>query len=225
MMSRVERINGAVNAASDVFTHFMAVWGIPCADGAVAILAARNMAVTLGFPLGVAILTGFALEGVGIAAGKAALECHYYNQIRGNRPPVLERLAWVVAGVQFSVGFALILVNAVMVERMVLGLLAIGVLSTTGTLAHMLRDDVRARSHSADALPSPERVAEVIADLAPVAARPTKRQQLAAHFSENPHDTNANAARECGIPAATVRVWRQQLVEEGAIPHNGDGGR
>jgi hypothetical protein len=108
---------------------------------------------------------------------------------------------------------------------MVLGLLAIGVLSTTGTLAHMLRDDVRARSHSADALPSPERVAEVIADLAPVAARPTKRQQLAAHFSENPHDTNANAARECGIPAATVRVWRQQLVEEGAIPHNGDGGR
>jgi hypothetical protein len=221
MMSRVERINGAVNAASDVFTHFMAVWGIPCADGAVAILAARNMAVTLGFPLGVAILTGFALEGVGIAAGKAALECHYYNQIRGNRPPVLERLAWVVAGVQFSVGFALILVNAVMVERMVLGLLAIGVLSTTGTLAHMLRDDVRARSHSADALPSPERVAEVVADIAPA----TAKDRVMWAYRENPHADKREVAAALGIGYSTVSKAYRELLAEGAIEHNGDGGR
>lgn len=228
MNSRVERINGAVNACSDVFEHFVATWAVPVADGVVAVLAANNMATTLGFPLSVSVMAGIALEGVGIVSSKAALECHYYNQTRNNKPPVLEGLAWTVAGVQFAVGFALILVNAVMVDRMVLGLLSIGVLSATGTLAHMLRSDVRARQSQQQPAPVVASVAEeppTVDDIVDAFAQPDKRQRLAAYFVENPHATNASAARMTGIPASTVRVWRQEMIEAGEIEHNGTGGR
>jgi len=234
-MSRVERINSSVNACSDVFTHFVATWAVPAADLTVAVLAASNMANVLGFSWPVAILTGFALEGVGIASSKAALECHYYNQVRNDKPPVLEWLAWTVAGVQFLVGFALILVNAVLIDRMVLGLLSIGVLSATGTLAHMLRDDVRARQSARSAI-DPDQVSENAnnyvqlgtkqgsnADLALAPATAKERVKLA--YQADRHADKKDVAAALGLGESTVRKAYRELLLEGAIEHNGDGGR
>lgn len=229
MSKRVDAINGAVDSCSDVFEHFVATWAVPVADGVVAVLAANNMATTLGFPLSVSVMAGIALEGVGIVSSKAALECHFYNQTRNNKPPVLEGLAWAVAGVQFAVGFALILVNAVMVNQMVLGLLSIGLLSATGTLAHMLRSDVRARQDRQ--LPAPvvvnamPRLVDVDQEPLTAIEQASTRDRVAAHFVENPHDTNANAARLLCIKPGIVGHWRRQLTAEGAIPANGTGGR
>lgn len=222
-MSRVDRINSAVDACSDVFTHLVATLAVPVADGVVAVLAAENMAHVLGFSWPVSIMTGVALEGVGIVTSKAALECHLFNQERGDKPPVLEWLAWTVATVQFAVGFALILVNAVLVDRMVLGLLCIGVLSATGTLAHMLRDDVRARANAQVPGATPKQTQNGHETDTPSIAQPGARERIMAYFVENPHAPTAQAARELGMVRQTVGNWRERLVAEGAIPQNGTG--
>lgn len=231
MSKRVDAINGAVDSCSDVFEHFVATWAVPVADGVVAVLAANNMATTLGFPLSVSVMAGIALEGVGIVSSKAALECHYYNQVRGSKPPVLEALAWVVAGIQFGVGFALILVNAVMIERMVLGLLAIGVLSTTGTLAHMLRDDVRAREKSPSPQATPQAqalVAETTISNAPEVAESTQavrqasaRERVLAFYIANPTASQIEAASACELSRQRVGQLLAELEREGAISRNG----
>lgn len=220
-MTKVNTINGANDAVADVFTHFVATWAIPVADGVVAVLAAQNMVQVLGFSWPVAILTGFALEGVGIATSKAALECHYYNQVRGDRPPVLEPLAWVVAAVQFAIGFVLILVNAVIVNSMVSGLVCIGILSATGTLAHMLRDDVRARANAQPPDATPKATQNGHETDTPTPAQAGARERVTAYFLENPHAPTAQAARELGMVRQTVGNWRERLVAEGAIPQNG----
>lgn len=208
-LSRVERINSGVNACSDVFTHFVATWAVPAADLTVAVLAANNMARVLGFPWPVAILTGFALEGVGIASSKAALECHYYNQVRNNKPPVLEWLAWTVATVQFAVGFALILVNAVMIDKMVLGLLSIGVLSATGTLAHMLRDDVRARQSAATVAPDSDNVAQDLAQPVIIEQPATTRERVLRYVEQHPDDTQDKVAEALGVSRQTVSNYKR----------------
>jgi hypothetical protein len=69
---------------------------------------------------------------------------------------------------------------------------------------------------------SRQRVGQLLAevDLSDLPDQPAdKRQLLAAHFAQNPDSTNAEASRLLGIPASTVRIWRQELEPSG----NGNG--
>ena len=219
-MSRVERINSGVDSIVEVVEHTAASLAIPVADGVVSWLAAENMVRTLGFSWPVSIMTGVALEGCGIVVSRAALKVRRYNQTRGAKPPALEWLAWSLLGAQFAVGAVLVTVNTVATSSMLFGLLTLATLSAVGTLAHMLENDVAETSHSgANPLPSPERVAEVIADMAPA----TAKDRVMWAYRENPHADKREVAQALGIGYSTVSKAYRELLAAGAIEHNGDG--
>lgn len=225
-MTRVERINNvvdsglgvirhAVTATVDTFEECFSAVAIPGADAAVALLAAQNMVQQLGFSLSVAIITGVALEGTGLVTSRAALRCYDYNQTRApGSPKALAWLAWTLVGLQFGIGCVLVAVNTVAANAMLFGVLTVALLGSIGTLAHVIEAQVKARQSSATIAAATEPVAQ-----------PPARERIMAYFVENPHDTSAHAATELSIPPATVSKWRRQLVADGAIPANGDGGR
>ncbi|MFA4974876.1 MAG: hypothetical protein WC683_19920 [bacterium] len=220
-MTRVERINSAVDSVVEVVEHTAASLAIPVADGVVSWLAAENMVRTLGFSWPVSIMTGVALEGCGIVVSRAALRVRRYNQTRGAKPPALEWLAWTLLGAQFAVGAVLVTVNTVATSSMLFGLLTLATLSAVGTLAHMLENDVAETSHSADVLPSSERVAEVIAEIAPA----TAKDRVMWAYRENPHADKREVAQALGIGYSTVSKAYRELLAAGAIEHNGEDGR
>ncbi len=220
MSEPVDAINGVVDDFVGVVEHTAASIAIPVADGVVAWLAAENMVRALGFSWPVSIMTGLALEGCGIVVSRAALEVRYYNQTKAqDAPPALEWLAWTLLGAQFVIGGVLVTVNTVATSSMLFGLLTLATLSAVGTLAHMLENDIKARSHTADVLPSSDKVAEVVAEL----AQPSARARVQAFYTENPHASQTAAASATGISRQRVGQLRAELLAEGAIPSNGDG--
>lgn len=233
-MNRVESaLTGFFASTNRILVDAAKLASVWCADGVVSVLAAQNMVGTLGFSRPVAILTGIALEGVGVVVSDCALKVHRYNQTRrSDEPPAMEALAWTVAGLQFAIGLVLISVNAVFVNQMVFGLLAIGILSATGTLAHMLADDVTVREGKRGAAKVEPQRAQVshderedLAAFAPAVAQANKREAIRAYFLDNEHDTNVHAAQALGLDEKTVGYHRRKLVAAGEIPANGTGGR
>lgn len=236
VMASLGRMWGAAwsiaNAALLSTAEMLSVWAV---DGVGAWLAAENLIRVLGYSRGLALLIGVALEVTGVVVIDAALAARRYNQTHQGEPPVMATLAWVVTIAQFAVTATMIMLNAVWVDARIYSFGAIALLTTLSTIGHMIKNDVDAREKSPSVQTPAASVAPVAAIVDSVAAEPTtddepveqpdKRQQLRAHFVENPHDTNANAARHTGIPASTVRVWRQEMIEAGEIEQNGTGGR
>jgi hypothetical protein len=224
---------GNLHSLDRMATTVVEVVSIWSADAIVAVLASANMVQTLRFSWPLAIITGIALEGVGVVVAKSALHVRRYNQsLQPGDKPALEWLAWSIVAFQFAIGAVLICVNAVWTNAMTFGLITLSLLSGTATLAHMLSQDVQAREARREAkhdvLPSPEQVAEVIADLAPSAqdvAPVGNRERVMWFYNENPHASPTQAARELGMNRQTVTNWHDKLLAENAIPHNGDGGR
>jgi small basic protein len=236
MMSRVERINGAVDstlgvvrhivtATVDAFEECFASVAIPGADAAIALLAAQNMFTQLGFSLAVSAITAISLEGVALVANRAALRCRYYNQTHKGEPPAMETLAWGLLVLNFLIGIVLVVVNTVAVDARMWGVISVAFLGSVGTLAHVIENDVKAREVGAKpataVLPSPDRIEQVIADIAPA----TAKDRVMWAYRENPHADKREVARALGIGYSTVSKAYRELRAENAIPANGDGGR
>lgn len=232
MSSRVDTWNSAVDsglsvvrhtvtATMDAFEECVGALAIPGADAAVAIMASQNMVRVLHMPLSVAIIVGIALEGVGLVTSRAALRCRFYNQTHRNEPPAMEWMAWTVAVVQFAIGLALVCVNAVWLDAMVFGLIAIGTLSATGTLAHMIENDVKAREVNATAatpaaIVAPEPPAD--SDVADTPEQPVSaKDRVMWAYRENPHADKRDVAKALGIGYSTVSKAYRELAAEGAI--------
>lgn len=220
-------IAGLFDGLGRLIEHIMEFFSriaVPAADALVAFIAARAVMNLLDMPFWMALVAGIALEGVGQLVAEVPFAQRYYNQTLGeHETPVMEWAGWTVFGFHtvFSVG--LIAVNIIRPDWALFGVAAMAVLSLTGTIAAVLRNDCRqrsgARSHSAVALPSPERVAEVIADMAPA----TAKDRVMWAYRENPHADKREVAQALGIGYSTVSKAYRELLAEGAIEHNGNG--
>jgi len=220
-------IAGLFDGLGRLIEHVMEFFSriaVPAADALVAFIAARAVMNLLDMPFWMALVAGVALEGVGQLVAEVPFAQRYYNQtLREHETPVMELVGWIVFGFHtvFSVG--LIAVNIIRPDWALFGVAAMAVLSLTGTIAAVLRNDCRQRSAAREAGAKPTAIvaheqatdSEAIEPVAP-------KQRVMAYFTENRHDTATNAARALGIPLSTVTKARRELLAEGAIG-NGNG--
>ena len=222
-------IAGLFDGLGRLIEHVMEFFSriaVPAADALVAFIAARAVMNLLDMPFWMALVAGIALEGVGQLVAEVPFAQRDYNQTLGeHEAPVMEWIGWTVFGFHtiFSVG--LIGVNIIRPDWALFGVAAMAVLSLTGTIAAVLRGQCRqrsgARQHSADVLPAPERIERVVAEIAPATAK--DRVKLA--YQADRHADKKDVAQALGLGESTVRKAYRELLAEGAIEHNGDGGR
>lgn len=136
---------GLFDGLRRIIEHVMAFFSdvaVPAADALVAFIAAKAVMNLLGFPWWIAVVAGLAMEGVGQLVAETPFKQRFVNQtLEENEEPVPAWAGWTIFifHTVFSVGF--LVVNVVRPDLALFGIVAMAVLSLTGTIARVLRND------------------------------------------------------------------------------------